>query len=85
MYDLYKQRRDLLKKYGKTKKDGDDDGLKVVKEKLAMNRISTVKLMADFGFCFYDCFELSFSDGVQATCALVAAYLGWVKLWRKAL
>lgn len=59
--------------------------LTAVTEKRRMQVVSLLKLMADLGFCAYDCAEATFSDQFQAACGFTAGALALYKLWRKAL
>ncbi|RIA85019.1 peroxisomal biogenesis factor 11 [Glomus cerebriforme] len=73
----------LNEKTKKSKEKLSENDLKKLKDKKHWLYISLVKLTMDFGFCGYDLFELSFSDGVQAMTGFVAGILSFHKLWVK--
>ncbi|KAI9101378.1 peroxisomal biogenesis factor 11 [Phlyctochytrium arcticum] len=57
-----------------------------LEKKLSMQRLSLVKLMADFTFCSVDVLNLGsrqISDGWQNLSGLLSAILGTYKLWTK--
>ncbi|GBB99598.1 hypothetical protein RclHR1_03580005 [Rhizophagus clarus] len=73
----------LNKQTKKSKGKLSDNDIEKLKDKKYWLYVSLVKFSMDLGFCGYDLFECTFSDGVQAVTGFVAGALSFRKLWIK--